>query len=249
LKWWIIEAGIPMAIYVDLKSLYVSPKSLLYNEDEELIEPEWLTHFSKACKKLGIEVIKAYSPQAKGRVERKHAVYQDRFRKELKLKNITTIEKANEFLSNGFVNKLNDKFAKPPANLEDAHVSLSVDDDLDQFLCWELKRQVKNDWTVQFDKKYYQIEKSGRVHVQAKQNITVRRHLDGSVSLWYKESRLPFYQIDERPKEKDHVHKLGRDLNKCSEMATKNRHRTPWGQFNTTWLSGQSNGAVSSRKL
>jgi transposase len=132
LKWWIMDAGIPAAIYVDLKSLSVSPKSLKKKlEDcEELIEPEWLTCFSASCKKLGIEVIKAYSAQAKGRVERNHAVYQDRFVKELKLKNIKTIEGANALLSGGFINKLNEKFAKAAESDEDAHLPLSVNDDL-----------------------------------------------------------------------------------------------------------------------
>ena len=70
LKWWIRDAGIPAAIYVDLKSLYVSPKSLREKriQSEDYVEAEWLTHFSKACQGLGIEVIKAYSAQAKGRV-------------------------------------------------------------------------------------------------------------------------------------------------------------------------------------
>lgn len=103
LKWWITEAGIPLAIYVDLKSLYVAPKSLRCDEEGEYVEPDWLTHFSRACQKLGIEIIKAYSPQAKGRVERSHAVYQDRFVKELKLRKIRTIEEANTLLSNGFI--------------------------------------------------------------------------------------------------------------------------------------------------
>lgn len=69
------------------------------------MEPDWLTHFSRACQKLGIEVIKAYSPQAKGCVERSHAVYQDRFCKELKLKKMTTIAEANALLSGGFINQ------------------------------------------------------------------------------------------------------------------------------------------------
>lgn len=86
LKWWMKLHGIPMSIYVDLKSLYISPKSLRYSDENDLVEPEWLTHFSKGCKTLGIEVIKAYSPQAKGRVERNHGVYQDRFVKELSLR-------------------------------------------------------------------------------------------------------------------------------------------------------------------
>ena len=64
---WIEKYGIPMAVYVDLKNVYVSRKE------------ENMCHFERACEKLGIRIIKAYSPQAKGRVERNHGVYQDRF--------------------------------------------------------------------------------------------------------------------------------------------------------------------------
>lgn len=233
LKWWIAEAGIPLAIYVDLKSLYVSPKSLRTDEDGEYVEPDWLTHFSRACKKLGIEIIKAYSPQAKGRVERNHAVYQDRFVKELKLRRITTIEKANELLSNSFVNRLNEKFAKPAQNSLDAHVPLRTDNDLSQVLCWEYKRHVYNDWTIQFESQYFQIEKNTKV--QAGQKITVRKHLDDSISLGYKNSCLAFKPIKKQlmaTKEK-----TGHDSLIHSKNASKNRHKTPWGQFNPQWLN------------
>ena len=235
LKWWIQEAGIPLAIYVDLKSLYVSPKSLRHEEEDELVEPEWLTHFSKACKKLGIEIIKAYSPQAKGRVERNHAVYQDRFVKELKLKKIDTIEKANALLSGGFVNKLNEKFAKEPASPENAHIPLRRENKLDDILCWEFTREVRNDWTIQFENKHYQIEKKARV--QPKQKITVKQHLDGSISLWYKESKIPFLLI-ERPVA---LAESKRGINgiECSKRARQNRHKTPWNQFNPSWLTSK----------
>jgi len=135
LRWWIKLHGVPMAIYVDLKSIYISPKSLRHS-DEELVEPEWLTHFSRACKALGIEVIKAYSPQAKGRVERSHGVYQDRLVKELRLKGIQTIEEANKRLQGGFVDNLNKKFMKSPASIADAHVALLEGQDLNGILCW-----------------------------------------------------------------------------------------------------------------
>lgn len=233
LKWWITEAGIPSAIYVDLKSLYVAPKSLRTDEDGEYVEPDWLTHFSRACKKLSIEIIKAYSPQAKGRVERNHAVYQDRFVKELKLRNITEIEKANELLSGGFVNRLNEKFAKPAQHEEDAHIPLSAEDDLNQILCWEYKRHVYNDWTIQFESQHFQIEKNSGV--QSRQKITLRKHLDDSISLWYKNARIAFKAIEKQkmaPKEK-----TGNDPLVCSINASKNRHKTPWGQFNPQWLN------------
>lgn len=240
LKWWIEDMGIPQAIYVDLKSVYVSPKSLKQKEEdgEPIVEAEWLTHFSKACKKLGIEIIKAYSPQAKGRVERKHAVYQDRFVKELKLKQINTIEEANAFLQGGFISKLNDKFAYPPGEPADAHVALSSGDDLDQMLCWEFTRQVKNDWTVQYANQHYQIEKTPCVEVRPKQKVRVRLHLDGSISLWRDDYQLAFHPIDEREKTPDKLQEPREyDAHQRSQVAKQNKHRTPWSQYNPDWFS------------
>ena len=116
-----------MAIYVALKSLYVSPQSLKDQEDDVLVAAEWLTHFSRGCKKLGIKIIKASAPQATGRVERSHAVDQDRFVKELRLKGVCTA--ANAVLANGFIDTLHKKFMKPPASLEDAHIAVSAEED------------------------------------------------------------------------------------------------------------------------
>lgn len=238
LRWWITEAGIPMAVYVDLKSLYVSPKSLRYDAEDELVEPDWLTHFSCACKKLGIEVIKAYSAQAKGRVERNHAVYQDRFVKELKLKDITNIKAANHLLSSGFINKLNNKFAKPANDSQDAHVPLRADNDLDQILCWEFTRVVHNDWTIRFENQFLQIEKCQSQIVKPKQKVTVRRHLDDTISLWYKEQCLYFYFIDKRSdKEKLETTKKALSSLVRSKISRQNRHKTPWGKFNPNWLN------------
>jgi len=91
---WIEHYGVPLAFYVDLKSVYVSPKD------------KGFSHVQVACEKLGIRIIKARSPQAKGRVERNHAVYQDRFVKELRLRHIKTIDKGNQVLDAGFIDKV-----------------------------------------------------------------------------------------------------------------------------------------------
>lgn len=234
LKWWIKLHGIPLAIYVDLKSLYISPKSLRQTEEDELVEPEWLTHFSKACKVLGIEVIKAYSPQAKGRVERNHGVYQDRFVKELRLKNIQTIEGANKRLQGGFIDNLNRKFIKSPASMEDAHVALLAEQNLNDILCWEYTRTVYNDWVVRFESQLLQIQKSRAISVRPKQQITLKRHLNGKITLWSKGQKIPYCFIEHRTKEEKI--KLGHDLIKCSQNASKNKSKSPWGQFNPGWL-------------
>ena len=241
LCWWIRKYGIPMSIYVDLKSLYISPKSLRYRDEDELVEPEWLTHFSRSCAKLGIEVIKAYSPQAKGRVERSHGVYQDRFVKELKLKGIRSIEKANELLSGGFITSLNKKFAKIPASEEDAHIAIENTRQLNDIFCWEYTRTVHNDWVVRFENEYYQITKTHAKKVRPKQKITVKRHMRGELTLWSGDSKLSYSQYDkEQAKERAKTTK---------PKASKKRVKTvsPWRQFNPDWLkkSGPQTEKVS----
>ena len=235
LKWWIKLHGIPMAIYVDLKSLYISPKSLRYTDEDDLVEPEWLTHFSRACKTLGIEVIKAYSPQAKGRVERSHAVYQDRLVKELRLKGINTIEGANRLLERGFIDKLNKKFMKAPQSQEDAHVALMADQDLNDILCWEYTRTVYNDWVIRFENQLLQIQKRNTNRVRPKQKITLKRHLNGKITLWNKGQKIPYCFAEERAKEEK---KSGKQCSseKRSQIARENKSKSPWNQFNPGWL-------------
>lgn len=234
LKWWITLHGIPMAIYVDLKSLYISPKSLRHDEDD-LVEPEWLTHFSKACKGLGIEVIKAYSPQAKGRVERNHGVYQDRFVKELRLKGINTIEGANKRLQSGFIDNLNNKFMKTPASLDDAHVALIDGQNLDDILCWEYTRTVYNDWIIRFENQLLQIQKTSSIRVRPKQKITLKRHLNGKITLWSKGQKIPYcFAVRSIKEEKKAAQPYSTE--KRSQSARENKKKSPWSQFNPGWL-------------
>jgi len=219
---WIERYGIPLAFYVDLKTVYVSPKNTSFS------------HVEKACKKLGIRIIKAYSAQAKGRVERKHAVYQDRFVKELRLKKIKTEEEANAVLNNGFIDKLNEKFAKPARNTESAHRPLGKID-LNQILCWEYKREVGNDWTFSFMNECYQIERESGYIVKPNNKIIVRRHIDGSTSAWYNDIALVITLLAKKPqsllRQKSSVVPMS-----ASAAGKIGRHRSPWGQFNPNFF-------------
>ena len=145
MKKWIERYGIPLAFYVDLKNVYVSMK-----------ETSTFTHVEIACKKLGIHIIKAYSPQAKGRVERKRA------------------------------------------NPESAHLKRNRID-LNQVLCWEYERQIQNDWTFSFMNCCYQVEKRYGNLVRPKVKVIVRKHLDGSITAWYKNEKLSITQLESKP--------------------------------------------------
>lgn len=219
---WIERYGIPLAFYVDLKTVYVSPKDTTFS------------HVEKACKKLGICIIKAYSAPAKGRVERNHGVYQDRFVKELRLKKIKTIEGANEILKNGFIDKLNKKFEKLARNSLSAHQPLN-DLDLNQILCWEYERNVNQDWTFSFMSDCYQIERESGHLVKPNKKIVVRRHLDGTTSAWYQDNRLLIKKLEKRPlslsKQKLQIMPLS-----ASTVRRKIDREHPWRKFNTGWL-------------
>lgn len=233
LKWWIKLHGLPQAIYVDLKSLYISPKSLRVDDEGEAVEPEWLTHFSRACKVLGIEVIKAYSPQAKGRVERSHGVYQDRLVKELRLKGIKTLAEANKLLREGFIDSLNEKFMKSPQSEEDAHIALRPGQDLTPIFCWEYTRALSNDWLIRFENQLLQIPKAQPL--RPKQKVTVKKQLDGKLTLWSKGQAISYQFITEPAQT---AKKVSRPYSTAqrSEQARKSKSKTPWSQFNPGWL-------------
>lgn len=240
LQLWIEKHGIPREVYVDLKSLYVAPKSLLQDKDGQYIEPNWLTHFSRACKELGIKVIKAYSPQAKGRVERNHAVYQDRFVKELKLRGVTTIDGANELLLGGFIDSLNNKFMKQPQNPEDAHIPLDAKQDLNQIFSWQYERSVSKDYVVRCENRFFQLARSKHVYAPACQKVTVKKLLDGTYMIYRGEIPLQFTIIG---KPNAVVKPLRTIYTAAMRTASsrKNKHHSPWSQYNTNWLSAKPN--------
>ena len=188
LSYWIKTYGIPEALYCDKKNAFV-----LTGEptDSELLrgitEPK--SHFVRACEKLGVQVIAANSPQAKGRVERNHGVEQDRLVKELRLAGISTIEEANQFLIKTYLPKMNRKFSRPPAKPDDAHVPLG-NFELKKSMCFEHERTVANNYVIRFENRLFQILKPNKVLPRPNDKVTVRVGLDGTISIIWKETKL-----------------------------------------------------------
>ena len=191
---WIEKYGVPLALYCDLKSVYLSGREPTVEEQLAGVTPK--TAFGRACEKLGIQIISAYSPQAKGRVERNHGVYQDRFVKELRLRGATTVAEANMILKGGFSDKLNAKFSRPPLDVEDRHVALGGAEDLREVFCFEETRSVSHDWVVRNDNHFYQLSRGKEGMPRAGSKITVRTWLDGSAHILHKGRRLPFKELD-----------------------------------------------------
>jgi hypothetical protein len=142
--------GRPMALYVD--------KHVIFRVNrEELKKGVGITHFGKVLKELGIELICANSPQAKGRVERKNGVFQDRLIKEMRLQGINTIEEGNAFLPQ-FVEEMNKRFGKEAANPENAHRCLRKEDDLERMFFHQETRRVSKELTFQHHGVLYLIQ-------------------------------------------------------------------------------------------
>lgn len=227
--WWIERYGVPKAVYVDFKNIYISQGR---NKDGERVK--LMNTFERVCALLDVEIIGAQSPQAKGRVERNHAVYQDRFVKELQLRGIKTIEEGNVYLREEYLDKINQRFEKQAASKEDAHCSVKAYGDLDQIFCWVDKRCVQQDWTFRFENRFYQIEMPRSRGVKPKDEIEIRRHLDGRFSYWYGETRLNVKTLQERPKRTIETAKSKGD--KAGEPKQKRAKKSPWRQFNPNWI-------------
>ncbi len=200
---WIELYGIPLSLYCDLKNVYLSDREP--TEEEQLQGRQPMTAFGLACEKLGIHIISAHSPQAKGRVERKHGVYQDRFVKELHLQGAKTIGEANMILQGGFIDKLNKKFAHPPIGGQNLHVRLHAQQDLRDIFCMEQTRSVGHDWVVRNDNRFFQLLRGEGPLPRATTRVTVRTWLDGSVHILHRGRRIRWEEFDPQAKDRRKV--------------------------------------------
>lgn len=209
---WIEKFGIPISLYTDRKNVYVINRETTV--DEDLAGEEPLTAFGKACKKLGIKIIEAHSPQAKGRVERKNGVFQDRLIKDMAFHAIDGMVAGNGWLQEVFLDDLNGKFVREPLEKENYHRKKSSDCDLSTIFCWEETRQVQNDWLITWQNRWFQLLKENPVLPHRKNKVTVRELLNGEirivfqgVDLRYKEIKKPQGSAAVKPVKKNVVDK------------------------------------------
>ena len=194
---WVMKYGIPRALYVDWKSVYHSAPTA--RQKQEGIVP--ISQFGRMCEKLGIELIGANSPQAKGRVERGHGTHQDRLIKKMRLQKISSYEAANGFLAGVYLAQHNGKYAVSAREKADYHLRVPARLDLEQVFCLEEERIVSPDWVVQYGQRWLQIEREGqKVRVDRGVTVWVREHRDGALSVWLKRTRLRFHELAERPR-------------------------------------------------
>jgi hypothetical protein len=192
---WSRQHGLPQSLYVDRDSIYRCEG--VGSLAEQLAGQGPQTQFGRAMKQLGVELILANSPQAKGRVERMNGVLQDRLVKALRLAGINDLAAANVFLDRDFLPEFNSKFVVEPASRADAH--RAAPKDLNDVLSWEAERVVQRDWTVACQGKWYQLDRQHEAMSLAGKKVTVRRLRDGRVQLTVKGVKLKWRALAGRP--------------------------------------------------
>ena len=147
-------------------------------------DPHRPTQLGRAMQELGIKMIAAYSPQARGRSERNFGTWQGRLPQELRLAGITRLEDANRFLRQHYIGEFNRKFSLPAAEKGTAFRKCARRD-LDWVFSIQTERVVDHDNTVAIRDQWWQLEKCRWRHSLAGQTVTIHQHLDGTVSIRY----------------------------------------------------------------
>jgi hypothetical protein len=188
---YVTRYGIPLAVYADKHTTYQSPAQPTVEDQLAGVKPT--SQFGRALGELGVELIPAHSPQAKGRVERLFKTFQDRLIKELRLAGITTLPAANQFLST-YLPLHNQRFAVPPAQAADLHRPSPSGRDLDRVLCVKTTRLLRRDWTVAHSGRLYQVHTNVRAT-----HVMVEERVDGTMRITHHDRPLAYHVIASRP--------------------------------------------------
>ena len=193
LRAWISNYGVPRALYTDWKNVYqrkATPREQLRGEVP-------VTQFGRMCQKLGIRIIAASSPQAKGRVERNHGTHQDRLIKKLRRKQIASYAAANQYLEQTYLAQHNRRFARPPAQPEDYHGRRPSARELREIFRLETERTLSNDWVIRHAGRFWQLHPRQRRYGPTRSKALVCEYENGSVEVYYRGDRIRFHEIAE----------------------------------------------------
>jgi transposase len=179
----LLSHGLPFSLYSDRHTIFHSPRETTIIEQLNNGKP--LTQFGRAMNELGIKIIKAYSPQAKGRIERLWEFFQDRLVVEMRLKGIKTKEEANEYLP-GFLKQINARYTVSAQQADTVFRVSPRARELDRILCLKETRVVNSDHTISYEGLIIQLPRSTKYASIAKQRVEVLQLKDGSVEVIYK---------------------------------------------------------------
>lgn len=217
--------GLPGAFYSDKHGIF-------HLNNPKTTTGDGMTDFGRAMKELGIEIICANTPQAKGRVERANKTLQDRLTKELRLQNISTIEEANLWLPK-FMEDYNQRFATTPRSPLDFHVPLSDSNNLDFILCRKETRILSKNLTFQYYKKIYQIHVDRPTYALRNATVTVLENAYNEIIVLYKNQPINFDVYIQQQKQAEVIPSKSiddalRNVSKSHKPAPDH----PWRSFN-----------------
>src|ERR1700704_1279646 len=208
------QKGLFCALYSDRAShFFLTPKA------GEKVDKHRLTQVGRAMKELGVQMIPAYSPQARGRSERSFGTWQGRLPQELRLAGITTVEGANRFLRDRYITEFNQKFSVAAAEKGTAF-RRATRSDLEWVFSVQTERVVGKDNTVAIGDRLWQIEKSRFRNTLAGSTVTIHEHLDGNVSLRYGPHVVGRYDAKGKTMEKNGASIRGRSLRRPNRPQT-----------------------------
>jgi Homeodomain-like domain len=215
LKEYIRRNGIPGQVYLDKHSTYRNNRKYKYT-NWPFRDEEELTQFERACRQLGIEVIHAHSPQAKGRVERLFKTLQDRLVKEMRLIGVKTCIEANVFIEK-YIDKFNARFAVEARKKGNAHRLLDKRIRIDDILSVQTEHVLRNDRTVMHERKLYQVINKTRA-----QRVVVFEYLDKRMAIKYGGESLNFSVIEERPQPKPKIQEVKKFKSRLRYIPSRN---------------------------
>lgn len=226
-KGYLKQYGKPLAFYSDQYSVFkINAKGGEY-------EP---TQFGKAMEELSIKIICANSPQAKGRVERSNQTLQDRLVKELRLKEINTMDEANKFMPE-FIKSFNQKFAVTPALEFNTHRSLTEIEtkNLNQILAVIEERTLSKNLTCQFGKQFFQVKTDKSSYILRNAKVKIIRDTDDNIRMEYRGKKLEYsiYDSKQLPQAETVGSKLVNvEVDKLKRIPAIPAYNNPWRKFN-----------------
>lgn len=228
IRQYLKEYGKPLALYVDRHSIFVTSNNQ--------VKPAGPTQFTRAMNELGIKVILANSPQAKGRVERVNLTLQDRLVKEMRLKGISTIKEGNHYLPE-FLQGFNERFSVEPQEKENAHRLLLTSEDPERILIKKYHRVLSKNLEFQFKTKLYQVKIDRPTYAMRNAPVLVTKDARGKVRVYYRERELEYRVVERRPKQieasaKELNTEVDRLVRISQNMVRKPAKNHPWRYAN-----------------
>ena len=156
-----------------------------------------MTQFGRMCQKLGIRIIAASSPQAKGRVERNHGTHQDRLIKKMRRKQIASYQAANQYLEQEYLPQHNRRFARQPAQAEDYHGRKPTARELQEIFRLETERTISNDWVIRHEGRWMQLHPRQRRYGPTQSKALVCEWEGGTIQVYYRGERIAFSEMKE----------------------------------------------------